>query len=107
MAAGGIDTLKPKYYVTTIDPEKDRFTPQKGVRTGPYTMFGLRKALRKLQSFGYECGRDDPSVLVERRPAKEIELIDLEAIDSDFDELRLLQAERRLHIIAGIMLTEN
>lgn len=58
---------KARYYVTTWDPILEKFTPQQGVRTGPYTLFGLRRALRKLKNLGYECHRDDPSVLVERR----------------------------------------
>ena len=62
--------MKPRYYVTTWDTEKQLFTPQAGVRTGPYSLFGLRKALRALQEHGYDCNRDDPSVLVERRIGK-------------------------------------
>jgi hypothetical protein len=53
-----------RYYVETWDPEREKFTPQKGVRKGPYSLFGLRRALRKLQGMGYECGKTDPSVLV-------------------------------------------
>lgn len=63
---------KRRYEVLTWDTYKDRFTPQQGVRRGPYTLFGLRKALRKLQDMSYpcdyrsngECG--DPSVQVSR-----------------------------------------
>ena len=56
-----------RYQVTTWDMETQSFTPQKGVRKGPYSLFGLRKALRKLQAMGYDIARDDaPSVLVER-----------------------------------------
>lgn len=58
--------MKPRYYVTTWDTGLQRFTPQKGVRAGPYSLFGLRKALRRLQQMGYSCDRNDPSVLVER-----------------------------------------
>lgn len=58
--------MKPRYFITTWDINKQRFTPQKGVRSGPYTLFGLRQALRKLQAMGYTCDRNDPSVLVER-----------------------------------------
>jgi hypothetical protein len=58
--------MKPRYYVTTWDGEKERFTPQKGVRCGPYSLWGLRRALRKLQQTGYPCDRGDNSVLVER-----------------------------------------
>ena len=65
-----------RYYVWTWATDKGRFTPQKGVRCGPYSLFGLRKALRKLRRMGYsatrlphrpgdaDCG--DPSVLIER-----------------------------------------
>jgi hypothetical protein len=55
---------KPKLYVLTWDTEKQAFTPQQGVRRGPYTLFGIRKALRKLQAMGYPCDRNDPAVLV-------------------------------------------
>lgn len=67
---------KPKrrrYYVETWDPEKEQFSPQPGVRTGPYSLFGLRQAIRKLRRMGYSCdycslvgirGRGDPSVLI-------------------------------------------
>lgn len=57
---------KPLYEVLTWDTDRDRFTPQRGVRRGPYTLFGLRKALRQLQGLGYPCNRQDPSVLVQR-----------------------------------------
>lgn len=57
---------KAVYYVTTWDSERQEFTPQKGVRTGPYTLFGLRKALRTLRGMGYQADRNDPSVYVER-----------------------------------------
>ena len=59
--------MKPKYYVPTWDVDTQKFTPHAGVRTGPYTLFGLREALRKLQELGYAADRNDPSVLVERR----------------------------------------
>lgn len=59
--------MKPKYYVTTWDTDKQEFTPQPGVRTGPYTLFGIRKAVRKLRECGYEGRRSDSSVLVERK----------------------------------------
>ncbi len=68
---------KMRYRVTTWDGDRQRFTPQRGVRAGPYTLFGLRKALRKLRTMGYAASRlprdvrrgndcGDPSVLVER-----------------------------------------
>lgn len=56
--------MKTQYYVTTWDTDLQAFTPQAGVRTGPYSLFGLRKALRKLREYGYSADRDDPSVLV-------------------------------------------
>ena len=69
---------KQRYRVLTWDIEEQKWTPQKGVRSGPYTLFGLRKALRELRRMGYPCNRDflgyqehgysDPCVLVERIP---------------------------------------
>lgn len=64
--------MKPRYYVETYDPERERFSPQPGVRKGPYSLFGLRKALRKLQAMGYERGRQDLSVSVWREPLEPI-----------------------------------
>lgn len=58
--------MKPRYYVTTWDTDKQQFTPQKGVRKGPYSLFGLRKALRALRGMGYSADRSDHAVLVER-----------------------------------------
>lgn len=60
---------KRHYYVTTWDADKQEFTPHKGVRTGPYSLFGLRRAIRKLRKLGYPCdysskGSGDPSVHV-------------------------------------------
>jgi hypothetical protein len=54
-----------KYRVTTWDPAKEGFTPQPGVRAGPYTQFALRKALRKLRNLGYDTDRNAPSIYVE------------------------------------------
>ena len=54
-----------RYRVTTWDAERQEFTPQAVVRCGPYTLFGLRGPLRRLQQMGYECGRQGSSVLVE------------------------------------------
>lgn len=70
--------MKARYYVMTWDSDNDRFSPQPGVRAGPYSLFGLRKALRALRNLGYPasrfprlanrlCSVGDPSVLVERR----------------------------------------
>jgi hypothetical protein len=63
----------PKYYVTTYDAEKEAFTPQKGVRKGPYTLWGLRTALRALRELGYDATKEDNSVLVERHPPPLVE----------------------------------
>lgn len=53
------------YYVTTWDAERQQFTPQRGVRTGPHSLWGLRRALRKLQELGgYTADRGDSSVCV-------------------------------------------
>ncbi len=57
--------MKRRYYVTTWDSNKEAFTPQRGVRKGPYSLFGLRKALRALRTMGYSAHRHDPSVYVE------------------------------------------
>ena len=56
-----------RYYVLTYDWDKREYTPQKGVRKGPYTKFGLRKAIRKLREMGYCADRDDNDVLIEKR----------------------------------------
>ena len=63
---------KKKYEVFTWDAEKEEWNPQEGVRRGPYTLFGLRRALRRLRDLGYPCDYQsnncgDPSVLVRRR----------------------------------------
>lgn len=48
---------KPKYTVTTWDADKQDFTPQKGVRAGPWSQWGLRRALRRLREMGYQTHR--------------------------------------------------
>ena len=63
--------MKPRYYIYTWDYEKEELTPQKGVRCGPYSLFGLRKAIRKLRAIGYPCDYSskhggDPSVSIRR-----------------------------------------
>jgi hypothetical protein len=59
--------MKHRYYVSTWDTDLEKFTPQHGVRTGPYSLWGLRRALRKLQELGYDTSRGGGfSVLVER-----------------------------------------
>jgi hypothetical protein len=60
---------KSLFDVLTWDSDKQDFTPQSGVRKGPYTLWGLRKALRKLRQMGYSADRSDPSVLVRLREA--------------------------------------
>ncbi len=49
--------MKHKYFVTTYDGERQAWTPQRGVRTGPWSQFGLRKALRALRDIGYSITR--------------------------------------------------
>ncbi len=69
---------KSEYYVTTWDMDKQKYTPQKGVRKGPYSLFGLRKALRKLRTMGYSADRYDAYVRVDRLPVwTESELAEL------------------------------
>jgi hypothetical protein len=61
---------KRRYEVLTWDTKKQTFTPQPGVRRGPYTLWGLKRAMRKLQRIGYPCEYSsrfqvgDPAVLV-------------------------------------------
>lgn len=68
---GGV--MGAKYFVTTWDTDQQDFTPQEGVPAGPWTLWGLRIALRALRELGYIASRfprpdgGDPSVLVERR----------------------------------------
>jgi hypothetical protein len=52
------------FVIKTWDTDADEFTPQRGVRCGPYTLFGLRKAVRKLRRLGYPCCKDDPAVSI-------------------------------------------
>ena len=56
------------YFVLTWDAEEQKFTPQIGVSPGPYTLFGLRSALRILRNCGYVARGEDPWILVEKRP---------------------------------------
>lgn len=52
----------PRYFVKTWDTELQKYTPQIGVPHGPYTLFGLRAALRGC----LDCGFDRPSIYVEK-----------------------------------------
>ena len=61
---------KRRYYVFTYDWEQAEYTPQLGVYCGPYSLFGLRRALRKLRDMGYDTGRQDSSVYVSSGPTK-------------------------------------
>ena len=54
---------KHRYDVLTWDHEADRFTPQKGVRRGPWSLMGLRRAIRRLLEMGY----DTTSIFIEKR----------------------------------------
>jgi hypothetical protein len=53
--------MRERYYIYTYDVEKEKFTPQPGVRCGPYSLFGLRKAILACRSMGYD---DSVSILV-------------------------------------------
>jgi hypothetical protein len=67
---------KARYYITTWDTDTQTFTPQAGVRTGPYSLMGLRKAIRKLRALGYPCDYSsrtmigDPSVAIDKVEGK-------------------------------------
>ncbi len=59
---------KPTYEVLTWDTDRQKFTPQIGVRRGPWSLWGLRRALRKLNEMGYDTRRAGAaSVLVQKR----------------------------------------
>lgn len=53
-----------QYFVETWDMDEQTFTPQEGIPSGPYSMFGLRRALRQLQECGYVARKPDPLVMV-------------------------------------------
>ena len=60
--------MAKRYEVLTWDVDKQHFTPQQGVRRGPYTKWGLRRALRALRDMGYNTSRRGGfSVLVQER----------------------------------------
>ncbi len=64
-----------RYYVYTWDTYKEAFTPQQGLKSGPWSKWGLRRAIRCLRAMGYSCDyrgprgnrceQGDPSVLIE------------------------------------------
>lgn len=60
---------RDRFYVSTWDSEKQTFTAQRGIRTGPYSKWGLRKALRKIEAAGYQISprRCAVWVMVENR----------------------------------------
>jgi hypothetical protein len=62
------DRTVTRYWVYTWDVYRQEFTPQQGVRCGPYSLWGLRRALRKLRAIGYPACKGDPAVLVESAP---------------------------------------
>jgi hypothetical protein len=55
-----------RYEVLTWDMDLQQFTPQQGLPPGPFSLFGLRRALRTLRAMGYGADRDDCSTLVRR-----------------------------------------
>lgn len=61
-------TTGHRYNVLTYDWDERRYTPQKGLDAPSVgvSLGGVRRALRELKTCGYDCGRQDPSVLVER-----------------------------------------
>lgn len=50
---------RPGYWVFTFDFDKRCWSPQIGVKAGPYKLFGLKKPIRELRSMGYGFGRAD------------------------------------------------
>lgn len=62
------------YYVYTWDMDKQAFTPQEGTKhgEGPYTKWGLREALRELQSMGYSTDRNDSFIYVTKDAAEDL-----------------------------------
>ncbi len=57
---------KDRYEVLTYDIDTGEFTPQQGLKRGPWSKWGLRRALRRLRRMGYEGTRQDNSILVQR-----------------------------------------
>ncbi len=54
-----------RYYVRTWDTDKQAYTPQIGVHVGPYSLWGLKRALQKLNGCGYAIYREAWDVLVQ------------------------------------------
>lgn len=84
------EAMAKTYEVLTWDSDKSDFTPQRGVRRGPYSQFGLRKALRKLRQIGYEINRASATAILVQRtdPGWENEMIE------DFRRTGILSAAR-------------
>lgn len=66
--------MKPRYYVYTWDTNSQSWTPQSGVKSGPWSLWGLRRAILRLRAMGYPCdysSKDirsgDPSVRIIRQ----------------------------------------
>jgi hypothetical protein len=65
-----MEAKKETYRVTTWDMDLQKFTPQEGLKSEPYSKWEIREALRTLKGWGYDVKRAfSPSVLVERREA--------------------------------------
>ena len=61
--------MKPKpplYRVLVWDHEAQEFVNFYAFWVGPFKLFETRAVFRELNSYGYETGRDSPSVYVER-----------------------------------------
>lgn len=56
---------KPRYEVLTYDIDTGEFTPQQALRRAPWSKWGLRRALRRLRTMGYDGTRQDNSILVQ------------------------------------------
>lgn len=44
----------PRYDILTWDTDEQTFTPQPGIRRGPWSRWGLRKAIRMARGAGYD-----------------------------------------------------
>jgi len=57
--------VKPKYRVLVWRADVRRYVPAANVRPGPYGLFAIRKALRRLVEMGHSLGSGH-AILVER-----------------------------------------